>query len=146
MMAEDCFIASFPSFFENDLEKKVAMCKSLMEGKLKSLFEGLAARLAANKASPYFVGDSITIADLQVYAVIATFEQGVLSGFPETVVVDLAPSLKELHDHVLKHPKVKAYLDSRKKLKKNVGGRQTTYLLPSRYGDARKYGGVCVPT
>ena len=42
------------------------MCKSLMEGKLKSLFEGLAARLAANKASPYFVGDSITIADLQV--------------------------------------------------------------------------------
>ncbi|CAN0458970.1 unnamed protein product, partial [Ascophyllum nodosum] len=61
MMAEDCFIASFPSFFENDLEKKVRRFPAQAE----EFIRGLAARLAANKASPYFVGDLITIADLQ---------------------------------------------------------------------------------
>lgn len=45
---------------------QAAMIKALLEGKLKRTLEALEAKLVANKDSPYFVGDSITIADIQV--------------------------------------------------------------------------------
>lgn len=41
------------------------MCKALIEGKLKNLLSGLEVKLASNTASIYFVGGSVTIADLQ---------------------------------------------------------------------------------
>lgn len=37
-----------------------------MAGKVKDLLEALEVKLAANPASPFFVGRSLTIADLQV--------------------------------------------------------------------------------
>lgn len=49
-------------FHLQQLEK----CKSLMAGKLKDLLEEAARKLEANTGSPFFIGDSLTIADVQV--------------------------------------------------------------------------------
>lgn len=52
--------------------------RSLSDDKLKAMLQGLEAKLAANAASPLFVGDSLTIADLQVskrFAVTRTIDR-----------------------------------------------------------------------
>ncbi|CAN0517948.1 unnamed protein product [Scytosiphon promiscuus] len=41
-------------------------CEALMAGKVKELLEDIARKVEANTASPYCVGDSLTIADIQV--------------------------------------------------------------------------------
>nr|WEU39144.1 glutathione S-transferase [Saccharina japonica] len=109
MIAEDVFINLFSTMKESDEAKKLELCQTLMAGKLKELLEDIARKVEANTASPYCVGDSLTIADIQLHAVIATVQTGFLTGIPTTMVEDICPSLKALDDAVMEHPKVKAY-------------------------------------
>ncbi|CAN0516854.1 unnamed protein product, partial [Scytosiphon promiscuus] len=46
--------------------RQLEKCKALMAGKLKDLLETIAGKLAANTASAFCVGDSLTIADITV--------------------------------------------------------------------------------
>lgn len=46
------------------MQKKMRL--ELADGKLKDLLLRIVAKLSVNAPSPFFVGDSITIADLQV--------------------------------------------------------------------------------
>eukprot|EP00904_Undaria_pinnatifida_P011733 jgi/Undpi1/7690/HiC_scaffold_23.g10163.m1 len=98
MILEDVFINLFGTMGEKDEEKK-----------LKDLLEDAASKLEANTGSPFFIGDSLTIADVQLHAVVATVQLGFLTGIPTTMIEDICPSLKALDDAVLEHPKVKAY-------------------------------------
>lgn len=68
MAAEDLTILIDSTMdIKNEEDKKDAR-EALCCGKLKQILQELAAKLATNpcRSSPYFIGDSITIADLQV--------------------------------------------------------------------------------
>ncbi|CAN0093857.1 unnamed protein product [Laminaria digitata] len=100
MIAEDVFINLFSTMGEKDDAKK--MNKGANRHKVE-----------ANTASPFCVGGSLTIADIQIHAVIATVQAGFLTGIPTTMVEDMCPSLKDLDNAVMEHPKVKAYYASK---------------------------------
>nr|WEU39152.1 glutathione S-transferase [Saccharina japonica] len=113
MMVEDVFINIFADMKEKDEAKKLATHQALIAGKVKYLIEDIASKLEANTASPFCVGPSLTIADIMVHAMIATFQAGFLVGVPTTTAEDICPSLKGLDDAVMEHPKVKAYYASK---------------------------------
>nr|ABR09274.1 glutathione S-transferase 4 [Laminaria digitata] len=113
MIAEDVFINLFSTMGEKDEAKKLEKCQTLMAGKIKDLLEDIARKVEANKCSTFCVGASLTIADIQVHAVIATVQAGFLTGIPTTMVEDICPSLKALDHAVMEHPKVKAYYASK---------------------------------
>ncbi|CAN0574508.1 unnamed protein product, partial [Laminaria digitata] len=46
--------------------RQIEKCKALMAGKLKNLLEDIASKVAAYGSSDFCVGDSLTIADIQV--------------------------------------------------------------------------------
>ncbi|CAM9874750.1 unnamed protein product [Laminaria digitata] len=108
MIMEDVFINLFSTMKEQDEVKK-----NLIAGKVKDLLEDVARKVEANTDSPFCVGDSLTIADIQIHAVVATVQAGFLTGIPTTMVEDIAPCLKVLDDAVMEHPKVKAYYASK---------------------------------
>eukprot|EP00752_Nemacystus_decipiens_P018571 g16650.t1 len=72
-------------------QKDDAFAKGILTGKVKTLLEVLTTKIAASP-SKFCVGNSLTIADLQVHAVIANVEAGFVP-----------------FDAVLEDPKVKAY-------------------------------------
>ncbi|CAM9851402.1 unnamed protein product [Ectocarpus sp. 13 AM-2016] len=80
---------------------------------IKTLVDILVAKLAANPSSKFFVGNSPTIADLQVHAVIKNFEANFLTGLPTTHIADTAPTLMEMQAALLEDPKVKVYYASK---------------------------------
>ncbi|CAM9537640.1 unnamed protein product [Ectocarpus sp. 13 AM-2016] len=73
---------------------------------IKTLVDMLTSKLAANPSSKFFVGNSPTIADLQVHAVIKNFEANFLTGLPTTHIADTAPTLMEMQAALLEDPKV----------------------------------------
>ncbi|CAN0135872.1 unnamed protein product, partial [Ectocarpus sp. 13 AM-2016] len=73
---------------------------------IKTLVDMLVAKLTANPSSKFFVGNSPTIADLQVHAVIKNFEANFLTGLPTTHIADTAPTLMEMQAALLEDPKV----------------------------------------
>eukprot|EP00904_Undaria_pinnatifida_P011748 jgi/Undpi1/7703/HiC_scaffold_23.g10176.m1 len=89
------------------------MCNTLTTGKAKRLLENVASRKAKNSSSPFFVGDSLTIADIQLHAVVATVQTGYLFPIPKTMVGDICPNLQAIDNAVMEHPKVKAYYASK---------------------------------
>eukprot|EP00904_Undaria_pinnatifida_P011731 jgi/Undpi1/7689/HiC_scaffold_23.g10162.m1 len=109
MILEDVFINLFGTMGEKDEAKKVNYAPFA----LKELLGDVARKAAANTRSVFCVGNSITIADITLHAVVATVQAGFLTGIPTTMVEDIAPSLKAIDDAVMEHPKVKAYYASK---------------------------------
>jgi len=70
-------------------------CLKILDGRLTSM----------GGNGSYFVGDSLTIADLTVYTTLGWVSGGVLDGIP-TTILDPYPSLKAFMDHIGSHPKV----------------------------------------
>ncbi len=95
------------SFREPDAEKKLAMRKALLDGKLTAFLAALEKRFQLNDG-PYFVGNTLTIADIVWWAVVGWFTGGSLDGIP-TTLVDSYPGLKSLHAHVDALDGVKAW-------------------------------------
>lgn len=114
MAAEDVNILIF-SAWGVPPQKQKEMLDEMCGGKLKNLLQQLSAKLEANaSSSPYFVGDSLTIADLQMFSVVITLESGILPAIPTSFVAEVAPLLKKHHDEaVSKYPKVAKYYASK---------------------------------
>eukprot|EP00903_Cladosiphon_okamuranus_P012823 g11983.t1 len=93
-------------------EKDDTVAKGLLAGKIKTLLEVLVTKIEASP-SEFCVGDSLTIADLQVHAIIANVEANFLTGIPTTLIKDTAAPLEEVQTAVLEDPKVKAYYASK---------------------------------
>eukprot|EP00903_Cladosiphon_okamuranus_P012912 g12055.t1 len=93
-------------------EKDDTLAKGFLEGKIKILLEVLVTKIATSP-SKFCVGDSLTIADLQVHALIANVEADFCTGIPATLIKDTAAPLMEVHAAVLEDPKVKAYYASK---------------------------------
>eukprot|EP00752_Nemacystus_decipiens_P018574 g16653.t1 len=92
--------------------KDDSVAKGLLEGKLKTYLEVLVAKVGASSGK-FCVGNSLTIADLQVHAVIANVEAGFCTGIPTTLIKDTAAPLLEVEAAVMDDPKVKAYYASK---------------------------------
>eukprot|EP00752_Nemacystus_decipiens_P018565 g16644.t1 len=108
MIGEDIMAKIFSCMGEKD----DTVAKGLLEGKIKTLLEVLVTKISASP-SRFCVGDSLTIADLQVHAVIANVEANFCTGIPTTLVKDTAAPLLEVQAAVLDDPKVKAYYASK---------------------------------
>ena len=74
---------------EPDKEKKLAMRKVLVETRLPHWLGCLERRLAENGNPHFFVGDSLTIADLKLLYVVEKLLDGSLDEVPRTI---LSPS------------------------------------------------------
>ena len=94
-----------PTMREKDEEKKTALRKELAEVKLPEKFAMLETLLSP---SGYFVGDSITLADLHCYVMLNWLGMEVLDGVPKEVVLANA-KLTNLCKMVNEHVKVAAW-------------------------------------
>ncbi|CAB1102530.1 unnamed protein product [Ectocarpus sp. CCAP 1310/34] len=104
MIAEDVLTNMFKCMGQTD----DTVAKGVLEGKIKTLVEMLVAKLATNQSSKFFVGNSPTIANLQVHAVIKNFEANFLTDLPTTLIADTAPTVMEMEVALLQDPKEKA--------------------------------------
>lgn len=109
MAGEDIFGLIFKAFGQPP-EKQKEMGAEMVAGKLPVWLKALGAKLSENPASPYFVGDSITIADLQVFSALRAMNGA--DYIPNSVVEDNAPALNAHYDAIMSHPKVKAHYAS----------------------------------
>ena len=69
----------------------------------------LEARIGANGSSGFFVGDSITVADLVIWRLLGWLRAGILDGIP-TDLLDDFPGLLGHQDMVSNHPGVVAWM------------------------------------
>nr|WEU39148.1 glutathione S-transferase [Saccharina japonica] len=113
MMVEDVFIPIFDTVGMKDEAKQLEKRQELLAGKVKEMLENIGRKVDANTASPFCVGDSLTIADMQLHALFATVQLDFLTGLPTTMVEDIWPSLKAVDVAFMEHPKVKAYYASK---------------------------------
>eukprot|EP00903_Cladosiphon_okamuranus_P012825 g11985.t1 len=93
-------------------EKDDTVAKGLLEGKVKKLLDVLVAKIATSP-SKFCVGDSMTIADLQVHAILQNIGTNAFTGFSTAVIKDIAAPLLDVQAAVLDDPKVKAYYASK---------------------------------
>ncbi|TYZ60440.1 hypothetical protein PybrP1_009390, partial [[Pythium] brassicae (nom. inval.)] len=94
-----------PSFREQDMEKKLAMRKTLAEGMIPKSLGFLEKRAAENAAGPYAVGAKLTVADLAIASLLDGLVSGRMEGVP-TTVVDPFVRLNAIRAAVHAHPKV----------------------------------------
>eukprot|EP00903_Cladosiphon_okamuranus_P012821 g11981.t1 len=94
-------------------EKDDAVAKGLLAGKVKTLLDVLVAKIATSP-SKFCVGDSMTIADLHVHAILVSIGTNHYTGFSTAVIEDVAAPLLDVQAAVLEDPKVKAYYASKK--------------------------------
>uniref|UniRef100_A0A6S8BHM6 Glutathione S-transferase n=2 Tax=Sar TaxID=2698737 RepID=A0A6S8BHM6_9STRA len=95
-----------PSLREKDPEKRVEMRKVLAEETLPNCFAMLERVLKENGAnSNYFVGNSLTIADLAIWRIMWWFTNGILDGIPKDIAAPFT-GLCRVINTVDSHPKV----------------------------------------
>ncbi|KAH9508185.1 Glutathione S-transferase 7 [Bulinus truncatus] len=106
-LGNDFLSAAVKAFYESDENKKAELLKNLKEveaPKYLTFFE----RLLKESGTGYFVGNSLTLADIYVYDLIYSFsKRGQLT-------TDGYPHLQELTKIVESNDKIKKYLASRK--------------------------------
>lgn len=104
----DAVNALLPSFFEKDAEKKMALRQAWTNTTLAGLYTYLGA--AATPGKPFLVGDSLTIADIQVLVVVKHwFSTGILDGVDPKLIDNYKP-LCAYFDALLAVDTIKEYL------------------------------------
>ena len=98
-----------PSMRAKDAETKLQMRTQLAQDSLPQWFTFLSQRLDANAASPFFVGASMTVADLAIWRLLDWLTSGTLDGLPKTLL-DPFPTLAAHHAHIGSHPKIQAWM------------------------------------
>jgi len=80
--ASDITYALTPSILEKDETLKLEMRKEFLKEKLPKYFSSLENLLKANGSPKYFVGDSLTAADLVIWCLVGWMSGGKLDGIP----------------------------------------------------------------
>ena len=96
-----------PSMKESDPTKKKAMRKELTSNELPTYFGYLQDILEANH-SGWFVGDSMTIADLAVWSLLGWIASGVIDDISAEVIRPF-DGLVRLYNEINKNPRVKEW-------------------------------------
>lgn len=103
--ATDVTEALIPAMMEKDKAKQQEMRKDIAEVKIPKYFGSLEKLLKTNGNTKYFVGDSLTAADLVIWSLSRWFTTRVLDGIP-TDCIEPYQSLSEAIKNVDKHPKI----------------------------------------
>lgn len=82
--------------------------KGLEEKTLPYMLGKLERVVARNKTAGVCVGDSVTIADIQVAALLEMIFDGMMNISPQ--LLDTCPRVQQVANAVQQHPKIKAYL------------------------------------
>jgi len=108
-LVEDFMQLIVKANFEPDEAKKAEYTKKLEEEDTPKFLGFWEKHLVNNGGSGYFVGNSVTLADLAVFditdSLVMKAGEGLMGSFP---------NIKKMRDNVKKHPNVGAYLSKRK--------------------------------
>lgn len=104
---EDALNKLVPTLREQDVNKRLEQRREYVKNDIP-LWWGFAEKLLAQNGTGYFVGNSITVADLAWYNGLKWHISGTLDGVP-TNIIDGFPNLKKLHSLVDNHPKVRTW-------------------------------------
>jgi len=105
---EDYMQELLPSFRMPDGEAKLALRKKYAEETLPALLTKMEALAAKTGSAGHLVGDSLTIADLQLYASFGWFKSGILDGIPKDVTEKFV-ALEKVYQAVAENEKVKEW-------------------------------------
>ena len=94
---------------EKDSEKKKIARKILSTKHLPKWFQFLENLIKENNKSKWFVGESITIADLAIWRLLGWLSSGMLDGVPNNIL-EPYKNLKEMRKEIYQHPKVKEWM------------------------------------
>ena len=94
---------------EKNLEKKILARERLTKVHLPKWFQFLENLLIENNESDWFVGNSMTIADLAIWRLLGWLTSGLLDGVPKSVL-DPYKNLIELKNKISQHPKIKEWM------------------------------------
>ena len=94
---------------EKNLEKKILARERLTQVHLPKWFQFLENLLIENNESDWFVGNSMTIADLAIWRLLGWLTSGLLDGVPKSVL-DPYENLNELKNKISQHPKIKEWM------------------------------------
>ena len=100
-----------PSMRTSDPEEKAALRATLAAKTVPQWFGYLEALLAGNGNTGFFVGASMTIADLAVWRLVGWLRGGVLDGIP-TTITDGFPLLEAHYTAVDDHPGIRGWMQT----------------------------------
>lgn len=103
-IVEDANAGIYPSFAEQDVDKRIALRKEYLAGSFKK-FVTVIDRKVGENGTGWAVGDSITIADLRLSAWFGFLTSGFLDGIDKTAL-EPYPHITALLKKVDEHPKV----------------------------------------
>ena len=109
---EDMIVAFSSVFREQDPDKKAQLTEKYNKEQLPVYYANFEKILKENKGGDgFFVGDSLTWADLQLYHYVSMY--ATLSGSDIKELLKDSPKISALIERVGKHPKVAAWLAKR---------------------------------
>ena len=100
-----------PTMRVKDLEQKVQQRAALAADTLPRWLGYLESLLQANEGSGYFVGSSLTVADLAIWRMMGWLTGGILDGIPRDLM-DGFPGLTRHYRAVDSLPKVREWMDA----------------------------------
>jgi glutathione S-transferase len=101
-----------PTMREPDPQRKTALRATLGSETLPHWFSLLEKRLSKNANAPFFVGTTLTVADLAIWRLADWLTSGVLDGIPSTLL-DPFPRLTALYNAVDERADVRTWMDAR---------------------------------
>ena len=113
-LATDITAKIRPSLIEKDTKKRMEMRRELAETVLPNWLCFLETLLDDNGKTGYFVGDSLTVADLAAWRLCGWISGGVIDGIPETIL-DPFLLLNAHQNQISNLPKVVEWLEKNRK-------------------------------
>jgi glutathione S-transferase len=108
-------------YYEDQKPESARRAKAFRESRMPKFLGWLETILERNPAGgTWLVGDACTYCDLSLFQVV----EGLTYAFPQAAERALAktPRVRALHEHVAKRPRLKAYLDSDRRIPFNEDG------------------------
>jgi glutathione S-transferase len=108
-------------YYEDQKEESVRRSEDFRANRVPKYFDWLETILARNPAGPkHLVGDKLSYVDLSLFQVVA----GLTYAFPKLMQRELRnyPKIAALHKAVAKRPRIKAYLESPRRIAFNENG------------------------
>jgi len=102
------YIVSISNREKNSDKKKIAR-EILATKHLPKWFQFLENLIKENNESKWFVGKSVTIADLAIWRLLGWLSSGMLDGVPKNIMEPYV-NLKEMRKEIYQHPKVKEWM------------------------------------
>ena len=113
-LATDITVKIRPALIEKDPEKRMEMRRELSETVLPHWLGFMETLLENNGKTGYFVGDSLTVADLAGWRLCGWISGGIIDGIPEAIL-DAFPLLSSHQNHISNLPKIAEWLEKNRK-------------------------------